>query len=54
MACATTAAERGHAVTLFEAADQIGGQFNIAKRIPGKEDFARRCATSAGASKPAA
>jgi 2,4-dienoyl-CoA reductase (NADPH2) len=40
MACATTAAERGHAVTLFEAADQIGGQFNIAKRIPGKEDFA--------------
>jgi 2,4-dienoyl-CoA reductase (NADPH2) len=40
MACATTAAERGHAVTLFEAAEQIGGQFNIAKRIPGKEDFA--------------
>ncbi|MBT0961016.1 NADPH-dependent 2,4-dienoyl-CoA reductase [Denitromonas iodatirespirans] len=39
MACATTAAERGHAVTLFDAADRIGGQFNIAKRIPGKEDF---------------
>ncbi|TVO67022.1 NADPH-dependent 2,4-dienoyl-CoA reductase [Denitromonas ohlonensis] len=39
MACATTAAERGHAVTLFDAADRIGGQFNIAKQIPGKEDF---------------
>ena len=40
MACATTAAERGHAVTLFDAAEQIGGQFNLARRIPGKEDFA--------------
>ena len=39
LACATTAAERGHQVTLFDAADQIGGQFNIAKQIPGKEDF---------------
>ena len=39
LACATTAAERGHAVTLFDAADRIGGQFNIAKQIPGKEDF---------------
>ena len=39
MAAATTAAERGHAVTLFDAADEIGGQFNIAKRIPGKDDF---------------
>ena len=39
MACATTAAECGHDVTLFEASDRIGGQFNIAKRIPGKEDF---------------
>ncbi len=39
LACATTAAERGHAVTLFDAADEIGGQFNLAKRIPGKEEF---------------
>ncbi|NMF97379.1 NADPH-dependent 2,4-dienoyl-CoA reductase [Aromatoleum toluolicum] len=40
MAAAATAAERGHAVTLFEASDRIGGQFNLAKRIPGKEEFA--------------
>ena len=40
LACAATAAERGHEVTLFEAADAIGGQFNLAKRIPGKEEFA--------------
>jgi len=39
LACATVAAERGHQVTLFEASDQIGGQFNVAKRIPGKEEF---------------
>jgi 2,4-dienoyl-CoA reductase (NADPH2) len=39
LACATTAAERGHAVTLFEQAGEIGGQFNLAKRIPGKEEF---------------
>ena len=39
LACATTAAERGHDVTLFDAADRIGGQFNLAKHIPGKEDF---------------
>ena len=39
LAFATTAAKRGHQVTLFDAADQIGGQFNIAKRIPGKEEF---------------
>ena len=37
LACATTAARRGHQVVLFEAADQIGGQFNLAKQIPGKE-----------------
>jgi len=40
LAAATTAAERGHAVTLFEAATEIGGQFNLARRIPGKEEFA--------------
>jgi 2,4-dienoyl-CoA reductase (NADPH2) len=39
MACASVAAERGHAVTLYDAADRIGGQFNLAKRIPGKEEF---------------
>jgi 2,4-dienoyl-CoA reductase (NADPH2) len=33
-------AEAGHAVTLFEAAGEIGGQFNLARRIPGKEEFA--------------
>lgn len=33
------AAERGHQVTIFEASNQIGGQFNIAKTIPGKEEF---------------
>lgn len=36
---ATTAAERGHSVVLFEGSDTIGGQFNIAKNIPGKEEF---------------
>ena len=40
LACAVTAAERGHQVTLFEAAGAIGGQFNLARRIPGKEEFA--------------
>jgi 2,4-dienoyl-CoA reductase (NADPH2) len=39
MAAATVAAERGHEVTLFESANEIGGQFNIAKQIPGKEEF---------------
>ena len=39
LACATVAAERGHQVTLFDAASEIGGQFNVAKRIPGKEEF---------------
>ena len=39
LAFAVTAAERGHAITLFEAAAEIGGQFNLAKQIPGKEEF---------------
>jgi 2,4-dienoyl-CoA reductase (NADPH2) len=39
LACATVAAERGHRVTLFDASAQIGGQFNLAKTIPGKEEF---------------
>jgi 2,4-dienoyl-CoA reductase (NADPH2) len=40
LACASSAAERGHRVTLFDAAPVIGGQFNLARRIPGKEEFA--------------
>ncbi|KMK12934.1 2,4-dienoyl-CoA reductase [Pluralibacter gergoviae] len=39
LAFAVNAATRGHAVTLFDAAAEIGGQFNIAKQIPGKEEF---------------
>lgn len=39
LAFSTTAAKRGHKVTLFDAGSEIGGQFNIAKRIPGKEEF---------------
>lgn len=39
LAFATSAAQRGHHVTLFDAASEIGGQFNIAKQIPGKEEF---------------
>jgi 2,4-dienoyl-CoA reductase (NADPH2) len=39
LAAATTAAERGHHVTLFEAAPEIGGQFQMARRVPGKEEF---------------
>ena len=39
LSAATVAAERGHEVTLFDSASQIGGQFNIAKRVPGKEEF---------------
>ncbi|MEZ5449898.1 MAG: FAD/NAD(P)-binding oxidoreductase [Thiolinea sp.] len=34
-----TAAQCGHQVTLFDAADQIGGQFNLARQIPGKREF---------------
>lgn len=39
LACACTAAERGHDVVLFERGAEIGGQFNLAKQIPGKEEF---------------
>ncbi len=39
LAFASVAAERGHKVTLFDAGSEIGGQFNVAKRIPGKEEF---------------
>lgn len=39
LACAVTAAARGHLVTLFEANDHIGGQFRLARQIPGKEEF---------------
>jgi 2,4-dienoyl-CoA reductase (NADPH2) len=39
LAAATTAAKRGHRVHLFEAASHIGGQFNLAKAVPGKEEF---------------
>lgn len=39
LAAATTLAERGHSVDLYDAADKIGGQFNLAKRVPGKEEF---------------
>ena len=39
MSAATVAAERGHQVTLFEAGHELGGQFNLAKVVPGKEEF---------------
>jgi len=44
LSCAAAAAERGHAVTLFEKAAELGGQFNLAKRIPGKQEFAESVA----------
>ncbi|WP_116141238.1 NADPH-dependent 2,4-dienoyl-CoA reductase [Trinickia diaoshuihuensis] len=40
LSAACVAASRGHRVTLFDAAETIGGQFNLARRIPGKEEFA--------------
>jgi 2,4-dienoyl-CoA reductase (NADPH2) len=39
LAAAVTAAERGHAVTLYEAAGEIGGQLNLARAVPAKEEF---------------
>jgi 2,4-dienoyl-CoA reductase (NADPH2) len=44
LSCAAVAAERGHAVTLFERASELGGQFNLAKRVPGKQEFAESVA----------
>jgi 2,4-dienoyl-CoA reductase (NADPH2) len=44
LSCAAVAAERGHEVTLFESASQLGGQFNLAKVIPGKQEFAESIA----------
>ncbi|MET7674390.1 NADPH-dependent 2,4-dienoyl-CoA reductase [Streptomyces seoulensis] len=39
LACAVSAAERGHHVTLFDAASEIGGQLNVARKVPGKQEF---------------
>jgi 2,4-dienoyl-CoA reductase (NADPH2) len=39
LACAVGAAERGHDVTLFDAASEIGGQLNVARKVPGKQEF---------------
>lgn len=39
LACAVNAAERGHDVTLYDAAHQIGGQLNVARKVPGKQEF---------------
>ncbi|NGO15080.1 NADPH-dependent 2,4-dienoyl-CoA reductase [Streptomyces sp. HC44] len=39
LACAVSAAERGHDVTLYDAEREIGGQLNVARRVPGKQEF---------------
>ncbi|MET7441979.1 FAD-dependent oxidoreductase [Streptomyces sp. NPDC004082] len=39
LACAVSAAERGHDVTLYDAAGEIGGQLNVARKVPGKQEF---------------
>ena len=44
LSCAAVAAERGHEVTLFERAAELGGQFNLAKKTPGKQEFAESVA----------
>jgi 2,4-dienoyl-CoA reductase (NADPH2) len=44
LSCAAIAAERGHEVTLYEKDAELGGQFNLAKRIPGKQEFAESVA----------
>jgi 2,4-dienoyl-CoA reductase (NADPH2) len=46
LAAALDLAERGHSVTVFEAAERIGGQFLLAARVPGKEDYARTPASA--------
>ena len=44
LSCAAVAAERGHEVVLFEKAPELGGQFNLARLIPGKQEFAESVA----------
>ncbi len=44
LSCAAVAAERGHEVTLFEASGALGGQFNLARVVPGKQEFAESVA----------
>ncbi len=44
LACAAIAAERGHAVTLYEKTAALGGQFNLAQHVPGKQEFAESVA----------
>ncbi len=44
LSCAAVAAERGHEVVLYEKASELGGQFNLAKKIPGKQEFAESIA----------
>ena len=44
LSCAAVAGERGHEVVLFERAAELGGQFNLAKKIPGKQEFAESVA----------
>jgi 2,4-dienoyl-CoA reductase (NADPH2) len=44
LSCAAVAAERGHEVTVFEGAAELGGQFNLAKVVPGKQEFAESVA----------
>ncbi|MFJ9377174.1 FAD-dependent oxidoreductase [Streptomyces sp. NPDC101455] len=39
LACAVSAAERGHHVTLYDAASEVGGQLNVARQVPGKQEF---------------
>ena len=39
LACAVSAAERGHQVTLYDAANEVGGQLNVARQVPGKQEF---------------